>query len=70
MLLLPYSKSKLELESNLSQILPVNCNFIRCSTLSYLEKSNSSTWSRALSTKKIQDQTKFFCITRVWLFRV
>jgi len=29
---MPYSKSKLELESNLSEILSVNWNFIRCST--------------------------------------
>jgi len=28
----PYSKSQLELESNLSEILPVNCNFICCFT--------------------------------------
>jgi len=28
----PYSKSKLELESNLGEILPVNCKFISCST--------------------------------------
>jgi len=27
----PYSKSKLELESNLGEILPVYCKFIRCS---------------------------------------
>jgi len=27
-LLQPYSKSKLELESNLSEILPVNCKLI------------------------------------------
>jgi len=27
-ILLPYSKNKLELESNLSKILPVNCKFI------------------------------------------
>jgi len=27
-----YSKSKLELEFNLSEILPVNCKFVRCST--------------------------------------
>jgi len=25
----PYSKSKLELESNLGEILPANCKFIR-----------------------------------------
>jgi len=28
----PYSKSRLELESNSNEILPVNCKFIRCST--------------------------------------
>jgi len=28
----PYSKSKLELEFNLSEISPVNCKFIRCIT--------------------------------------
>jgi len=28
----PYSKSKLELEANLGEILPVNCKFICCST--------------------------------------
>jgi len=28
----PYSKSKFELESNFSEILPVNCKFIRDST--------------------------------------
>jgi len=28
----PYSRSKLDLESNLGEILPVNCKFICCST--------------------------------------
>jgi len=28
----PYFESKLELESNLDEILPVNCKFIHCST--------------------------------------
>jgi len=30
--LLPYSKSKFELESNLSEILPINCKFFHCLT--------------------------------------
>jgi len=32
----PYSQGKLELESNLGEILPVNCKFIRCSTVPQL----------------------------------
>jgi len=34
----PYSKSKLELESNLSEIFSVNCKFIGCSTQLKLTK--------------------------------
>jgi len=38
MALQPYFKSKLELKSNLSEILPVNCKFIRCLPQLYLTK--------------------------------
>jgi len=66
-LLRPYSKSKLELESNLSEIIPVNCKVIRDSCRNFARKlqvyswfyssfirqnSNLSTWSLSLSAKK------------------
>jgi len=38
----PYSKNKLELETNLSDILPVNCKFVRSSTLFHFDKTQ--TW--------------------------
>jgi len=38
----PYSKSKLELESNSNEILPVNCKFIRDSTPILSDKTQ--TW--------------------------
>jgi len=34
----PYSKSKLELQSNLSEILPVNCEFVRDSVRNLCDK--------------------------------
>jgi len=36
-----YSKSKLELESNFSGILPVHCKFIRGSTLTKFDKGQT-----------------------------
>jgi len=36
-----YSKSKLELESNLSEILPVNCKFIYNSTPTYSNETQT-----------------------------
>jgi len=30
---MPYSKGKLELKSNLSEIFPVHCKFMHCFTL-------------------------------------
>jgi len=58
----PYSKSKLELESNLGEILPVNCKFIRCSTSTQPDKTQ--TWvpevRLLVQKRKIQTQTKIF----------
>jgi len=69
----PYSKRKLELESNLSEVLPVICKVIHASTQNLIWKnSNLSTWSLAVSTKKNDkiSAEKILCITRVRLIRV
>jgi len=61
----PYSKSKLELESNLSEILPVNCKFIHCSITAWVPED----WLE-VQKERYKHRQKDFCITRVRLFRV
>jgi len=61
----------MELESNLGKMLSVNCKFIRCSTSTYSDKTQTRVPEvRVLVQKKIQTQTKIFCITGVRPFRV
>jgi len=49
---LPVVFLKLELEFNLSEILPVNCKFIRCSTPAYSDKTQTQVPEVWLKCKK------------------
>jgi len=66
----PFSKSKLELKSNLSKIFPVNCNFISDSTPILFGKTR--TWNLTLSAKKKDKNTdeKIFASLEFDVFRV
>jgi len=68
----PYSESKLELESNLGKILPVNCKFIRCSTSTYPNKSQTRVPKVRLSVqkRKIQTDKNIFASLEFDFFRV
>jgi len=68
----PYFKSKFQLESNSSEILPVNCKFIRGYTPTWTGKTQ--TWVPKVRLKvwkeKHTTDEKIFCVTRFRVFRV